>query len=313
MDTLANQNSTLSKCLKIFLLFAKKNRHGNTARDVSTSVFCCCFLLVLLLCHQRGRLSLMAVFFCFPVQPVLALDVGEPALSEPRPVPPSSLLSFSLLAETWNNQAAVISLTCRIVIGGRGRLLIPYFFPSSCLIIADFSAPSLSLSLSFWSSSAQSRQCLPSFLRAVALVPFISHRERPTFFFSPSLSLTPSLFCRQRGEFMLETHCLFPIWVFSAVSLPAASALRAPDTVQVRPTWQEAELRRKAEFISCSCESYISTIPLCAVWQRQNDGCHLSCGLKEAVGKGIWILSGSVWTLLSGESLNGGVFQQGYE
>lgn len=44
---------------------------------------------------------------------------------------------------------------------------------------------------------------------------------------------------------------------------------------------------REGEFISCSCESYISTIPLCAVWQRQNDGCHLSYGLKEAVGKGI--------------------------
>jgi len=59
------------------------------------------------------------------------------------------------------------------------------------------------------------------------------------------------------------------------------------DTVQVRPTWQQGELQRKAEFISCSCESYISTIPLCAVWQRRNDGCHLSYGLKEAVGKGI--------------------------
>ena len=78
----------------------------------------------------------------------------------------------------------------------------------------------------------------------------------------------------------------FPYLGFSAISLRHESL----DAVQVRPTWQEGELQKKAEFISCSCESYISTIPLCAVWQQQNDGCHLSYGLKEAVGKGIWIL-----------------------
>lgn len=78
----------------------------------------------------------------------------------------------------------------------------------------------------------------------------------------------------------------FPYLGFSAISLRHESL----DTVQVRPTWQEGELQRTAEFISCSSESYISTIPLCAVWQQRNDGCHLSYGLKEAVGKGIRIL-----------------------
>lgn len=100
-------------------------------------------------------------------------------------------------------------------------------------------------------------------------------------------SVIRSLFERW-GEFILETRRLFPIWVSApSVSLPHCLRHESRDTVQVRPTWQEGELQRKAEFISCSCESYISTIPLCAVWQQRNDGCHLSCGLKEAVGKGI--------------------------
>lgn len=69
------------------------------------------------------------------------------------------------------------------------------------------------------------------------------------------------------------------------------SPLPVGDTVQVSPSWQgtkgESVLGAEGGGISCSCDSYISGTPLCVVWQRQNDGCHLSYGLKEVVGKGI--------------------------
>lgn len=101
-------------------------------------------------------------------------------------------------------------------------------------------------------------------------MPFISHQK----------------LSESEGRVPFRNLLSFPYLGFSAISLRRESL----DTVQVRPTWQERELQRKAEFISSSCESYIRTIPLCAVWQQRNDGCHLSYGLKEAVGKGIWIL-----------------------
>lgn len=104
-------------------------------------------------------------------------------------------------------------------------------------------------------------------------MPFISHYKLKAF---------------ERGESSLwKPTVLFPFWAWVPSALSHRLHQKILDTVQVRPTWQEGELERKAEFISCSCESYIITIPLCAVWQRRNDGCHLSYGLKEAVGKGI--------------------------
>lgn len=106
--------------------------------------------------------------------------------------------------------------------------------------------------------------CLSSVIRSSSVF-----ERRESSFWKPTVYSLFGFQCRQ------PSHCLHH---------------EILDTVQVRPTWQEGELQRKAEFISCSCESYISTIPLCAVWQRRNDGCHLSYGLKEAVGKGIWIL-----------------------
>lgn len=144
-------------------------------------------------------------------------------------------------------------------------MCIPHF-SSLCLIIADFLVPSVFFSTLLSSS-------MPRFFSCGGSCAFHQSSEA---------------FVRDRGEFILETRRLFPIWVSApSVSLPHCLRHESRDTVQVRPTWQEGELQRKAEFISCSCESYISTIPLCAVWQQRNDGCHLSCGLKEAVGKGI--------------------------
>lgn len=92
---------------------------------------------------------------------------------------------------------------------------------------------------------------------------------------------------RERGESSFWKPTVYSLFGFQCRQPSHCLHHESLDTVQVRPTWQEGELQRKAEFISCSCESYISTIPLCAVWQRRNDGCHLSYGLKEAVGKGI--------------------------
>lgn len=104
-----------------------------------------------------------------------------------------------------------------------------------------------------------------------------------SFSWTPRFHQSSDAFLRAGGRVPFRNLLSFPYLGFSAIS-PRHESL---DTVQVRPTWQEAERQRKAEFISCSCESYISTIPLCAVWQQRNDGCHLSYGLKGAVGKGI--------------------------
>lgn len=114
-------------------------------------------------------------------------------------------------------------------------------------------------------------------LNAVALVAFISHQE---------LSRERER-AREEGGGSFWKLAVYSLFGFQRRQPSCCLRHESLDTVQVRPTWQEGELHREAEFISCSCESYISTIPLCAVWQRRNDGCHLSYGLKEAVGKGI--------------------------
>lgn len=143
-------------------------------------------------------------------------------------------------------------------------MLILYFSPR--LIIADFSVPSL---LNF----SDPPKLVPIVILMLRLlVPFISHQKLLLF---------------ERGESSLWKPTVYSLFGFQRHQPSHCLHHESLDTVQVHPTWQEGELQRKAEFISCSCESYISTIPLCAVWQRRNDGCHLSYGLKEAVGKGI--------------------------
>lgn len=186
---------------------------------------------------------------------------------------PPSLLYFYIFpsfclseaqTEISDNQGPVISLTCFIIIGGRGRLLIRWdFLPPS--IIAYF------------------------YLAQVGLL--ISSQKKKTSssaYFSAALRLGSFFLIRPRWRVDAALCLFFSSFFFGAVSFLRR---RSPDAVQVRPSWWVSVPSRKGEFISCSCESYISTIPHWAVWQRWNDGCHLSHGLKEVVGKGIWILS----------------------
>lgn len=74
------------------------------------------------------------VFF-FPIQTVFHASVSIRSVRVSEPYlnlhPVSISLCHSRSLRIWNNQGAVISLTCCIVIGGRRRLLILYFFFSS--------------------------------------------------------------------------------------------------------------------------------------------------------------------------------------
>lgn len=68
--------------------------------------------------------------------------------------------------------------------------------------------------------------------------------------------------------------------------------------------------KKPTELISCSGEPYITDAPICAVCLWQNDRCHLSLELAEAVGRGIEIFSGSSQCLQTARSLKRGLSKE---
>lgn len=136
------------------------------------------------------------------------------------------------------------------------------------------------------------------YFNAVALVPFISHQKLQRFW--------------ERGEFILETHCLFPFWV----SVPSAFPLPPPWDPWHCPGPSYLARGRATE------KGRVYFLFLWIIYQYNSPLCCLATAewrvsfiirTERGCGKRDLNSSGSVWTLLSGESLNGGVFQQGYE
>lgn len=68
--------------------------------------------------------------------------------------------------------------------------------------------------------------------------------------------------------------------------------------------------KKPTKLISCSGEPYITDAPICAVCLWQNDRCHLSLELEEAVGRGIEIFSGSSQCLQTARSLKRGLSKE---
>lgn len=68
--------------------------------------------------------------------------------------------------------------------------------------------------------------------------------------------------------------------------------------------------KKPTNLISCSGEPYITDVPICAVCLWQNDRCHLSLELAEAVGRGIEIFSGSSQCLQTARSLKRGLSKE---
>lgn len=116
----------------------------------------------------------------------------------------------------------------------------------------------------------------------------------------------------ERGEFILETHCLFPFWV----SVPSAFPLPPPWDPWHCPGPSYLARGRATE------KGRVYFLFLWIIYQYNSPLCCLATAewrvsfiirTERGCGKRDLNSSGSVWTLLSGESLNGGVFQQGYE
>lgn len=62
----------------------------------------------------------------------------------------------------------------------------------------------------------------------------------------------------ERGEFILETHRLFPFWVSAPSAFLFCLRHESPDTVQVRPTWQEGERYRERQSLFPVLVNHIS-------------------------------------------------------